>query len=119
MDMLAKIQKLHSFSATALPAEKAITCATVSGARLLGLEMADGLSVGSPADIVLLDLNTAHLTPFYNPDLLVYAARGSDVSTVIVNGRIVVKNREILSFDLQETCSQVRKIAGKLARNKG
>ena len=74
------------------------------------------LAVGCRADLLLLDLRAPHLTPFYNQDLLVYAARGSDVHTVIVDGRIVVKDRRILTFDLEETLSQVEKLAGSLGQ---
>lgn len=118
MDMLAKIQKLQSLRATDLPAGQALACATESGARLLGLEATGRITVGNRADIILIDLNAAHLTPFYNTDLLVYAAKGSDVSTVIVDGKIVVRDRRIVSFNLDETCSHVKKIAEKLYKKK-
>ena len=116
MDMLAKIQKLQALDATALPARQALRCATTDNAALLGLTGIGKLAVGYRADLILLDLKAPHLTPFYNQDLLVYAARGSDVHTVIVDGRIVVQNRKLLTIDLEETLSEVEKIAGTLRK---
>lgn len=111
MDMLAKIQKLQSFEATALPARQALTCATAAGADLLDLEGIGGLVVGNRADIILVELKAPHLTPFYNADLLVYSTKGSDVATVIVDGKIVVRDRKIITFDLETTCSKVKELA--------
>ena len=117
MAMLAKIQKLQTLDATALPARQALTCATTGNAALLGLPRLGKLAVGCRADLLLLDLQAPHLTPFYNQDLLVYAGKGSDVHTVIVDGRIVVQDRKLLAFDLEETLSEVEKIARVLQRN--
>jgi 5-methylthioadenosine/S-adenosylhomocysteine deaminase len=114
MDMLAKIQKLQALDATALPARQALACATTGNATLLGLPGLGKLAVGCRADLLLLDLRAPHLTPFYNQDLLVYAGKGSDVHTVIVDGRIVVQDRKLLTFDLEETLLEVGKIAGFL-----
>ncbi|MDR3629693.1 MAG: amidohydrolase [Desulfocapsaceae bacterium] len=114
MDMLAKIQKLKDHDATSLPARQALACATTDGARLLGLPQTGRLVAGGLADMVLIDLQAPHLTPFYNQDLLVYAARGSDVRTVIVDGRIVVRDRKVLAFDLEETLAAVERLAAGL-----
>ena len=118
MDMLAKVQKLRTLDATALPAWQALRCATSGNAAALGLSGLGRLAIGCRADLLLLDLQAPHLTPFYNQDLLVYAAQGNDVHTVIVDGRIVVKDRKLLAFDLGETLSQVEKLAGSLGRKK-
>lgn len=118
MDMLAKVQKLRTLDATALPASQALRCATTGNAAVLGLPGLGKLAVGCRADLLLLDLQAPHLTPFYNQDLLVYAARGGDVHTVIVDGRIVVQDRKLLAFDLEETLSQVEKLAGPLGRKR-
>jgi 5-methylthioadenosine/S-adenosylhomocysteine deaminase len=116
MDILAKIQKLQALDATALPAGQALKSATTENAALLGLAGIGKLRVGHRADLILLDLMAPHLTPFYNQDLLVYAARGSDVHTVIIDGRIVVQNRKLLTFDIDETLSEVEKIAATLRK---
>lgn len=111
MEILAKLHKLSRLDATALPARQALHAATVGNGALLGLPTLGTLAVGKTADLVLLDLNQPHLTPFYTPDLLVYAASGRDVHSVMINGRMVVENRKILSFNLEETMTKVREMA--------
>jgi 5-methylthioadenosine/S-adenosylhomocysteine deaminase len=90
--------------------------ATRGGARVLGLESQVGsLEAGKKADIILLDLNQPHLTPLYNIySHLVYAARGADVTRVIINGRTVMKNRELLTLDLKEILSRANRFADTL-----
>ena len=112
MDMLAKLHKMAHLDATTLPARTAFGAATEANSKLLGLHDIGRLAVGMKADLVVLNLQKPHLTPFYSPDLLVYAASGRDVETVMVHGKIVVEKREILSFDLRETMAKVKEIAG-------
>ena len=111
MDLLCKTQKVHTLDATALPARQALRCATVTNASLLGLGDIGQLLPGHKADLILLDLQQPHLTPFYNQDLLVYGASGADVQTVIIDGRLIMEDKKILSFDIQETMREVRRLA--------
>ena len=84
--------------------------ATMGGARVLNLHDEIGsLEPGKRADIVLVDTRRPGLTPLYRVySHLVYAARGSDVTTVIVNGRVVVRDREILTVDEEEVMERAR-----------
>jgi 5-methylthioadenosine/S-adenosylhomocysteine deaminase len=67
------------------------------------------------ADLIVIDTHKPHLTPLYNPTShLVYAARGSDVTTSIINGRIVMENGRILSFDIEKAMDDVNQIAAEL-----
>ncbi|MBB5346878.1 amidohydrolase [Desulfoprunum benzoelyticum] len=111
MDMLAKIQKVAGGDATSLPAQAALHCATGGGATLLGLADIGRLEPGYRADLIVVDLHQPHLTPFYHPDLLVYAASGADVDSVMVDGRLLMAGRRILSFDVEEAKARVRKLA--------
>ncbi len=112
MDLCAKLHKVRDLDQTALPAKTILEMATLGGARVLGLEKDIGdLSPGKKADIILLNLMQPHLQPFYHPDLLVYAANGADVSTVIIDGKIVMQDRQILTQDINETMEKVRKLA--------
>lgn len=115
MDLFAKLHKLSLLDATVLPARDALRAATTANAELLGLTGLGYLAVGNVADLILLDLQVPHLTPFYSPDLLVYAARGSDVHSTMIGGRMVVEKRQVLSFDLAETMAKVREMAAKLS----
>ncbi len=101
MDAAARIQKFHLGDPATLPAETIFRMATMGGAQALNLHDEIGsLEPGKRADIVLLDMQRPGLTPLYSVySHLVYAVRGSDVDTVIVNGRIVVRDRRILTVD--------------------
>ncbi len=112
MDLCAKLHKVKGLDPTALPAKIVLKMATLGGARVLGLEKDIGsLEPGKKADVVLLDVNQPHLQPFYHPDLLVYAASGADVSTVIIDGKIIMQDRHILTQDINETMEKVRELA--------
>lgn len=109
MDMLAKIQKTNTCSPTAMAARDVLSCATVSGSRAVGVPDCGTITPGNRADLIIIDTHSAHLIPFYNQDILVYAASGSDVDTVIIDGKIVVRNRQVLFFDLEEVFHEVNK----------
>ncbi len=112
MDLCAKLHKVKALEPTALPAERVLKMATADGAGILGLEKDIGsLESGKKADIILINCNQPHLQPFYHPDLLVYAANGGDVTTAIIDGKLVMLNRKILTFDVDEAMTKVRKLA--------
>lgn len=115
MDTAAKLAKVRHLDPTALPARQALALATRLGARVLGLEGEVGrLAPGLKADLVVIDLDQPHLTPIYDPySHLVYAATGGDVQTVMVDGRFLVEDRELLAFDLSETLARVRELSRK------
>jgi 5-methylthioadenosine/S-adenosylhomocysteine deaminase len=87
--------------------------ATIDGARTLGMDKITGsLEVGKKADIIIIGLNKPHLTPLYNEySHLVYAASGADIDTVLINGKVVMENRKLLTIDESEVMQKVRGIA--------
>ena len=128
MDAAAKLQKHSLGDPAALPAETVFRMATMGGARVLNLHDRIGsLEPGKRADIVLVDTRRPGLTPLYWVySHLVYAARGSDVTTVIVNGRVVVRDRQILTVDEEEVMERargfgdrVREVMEGVARERG
>jgi 5-methylthioadenosine/S-adenosylhomocysteine deaminase len=116
MDTAAKLQKVRHLDPTALPASQTLALATWGSARILGLEQEVGaLSPGLKADLIVIDLNQPHLTPLYDPySHLVYAAGGADVQTVMVHGQIVVQEKKLLAFDLEETLAKARELGRKV-----
>ena len=116
MDTAAKLQKVHHLDPTALPASQTLALATRGSAAVLGLEQEVGsLMPGRKADLIVIDLNQPHLTPLYDPySHLVYAAGGADVQTVLVNGRLLVQDRRVLAFDLEETLAKARELARRV-----
>ncbi len=112
MDICAKIQKLPALDPVGVPAEKILHAATIGGAQALGMASDIGALIpGNIADIILLDIHRPHLHPFYTPNTLVYSGSSSAVRSVIVHGQLVVHNRELLTFDLNETKEHVRTLA--------
>jgi 5-methylthioadenosine/S-adenosylhomocysteine deaminase len=101
MKIAALTQKLTTMDPTVLNADEVYNMVTIDGAKSLGLENQIGsIEVGKKADIVLVDIQTPQLTPFRNPKShLVYSANGGNVDTVICNGEVLMKNRELLSLD--------------------
>ncbi|RWX51026.1 5-methylthioadenosine/S-adenosylhomocysteine deaminase [Candidatus Electrothrix marina] len=117
MDICAKLHKLRDLDPVAVPVAQIINMATGGGASVLGLQKKIGrLEEGKHADIILLNLDAPHLQPVHGSDLPVYAAQGSDVQTVLINGTPVMQNRKILSFDLNETLEQVRRLADQVKK---
>jgi 5-methylthioadenosine/S-adenosylhomocysteine deaminase len=110
MDTLAKLHKIRTMDATAIDAVTALRMGTIEGARALGMEREIGsLERGKKADIIVIDLDRPHLTPLYNPfSQVVYAAKGSDVSHTIINGRLVMAHGNLLSIDLAELLNRAR-----------
>lgn len=113
MDSAAKLAKVFDLDPLSLKAEEVLKMATVWGATVLGLEKEIGtLEKGKKADIIVVDLSGPHLCPVYNPiSALVYSANGADVRDVIVNGRILMKDRKFISLDQDEVLAKAREIS--------
>ncbi len=101
MDTAAKLHKQYSGDPKTLPAEQAFEMATIRGARALHLDSITGsIETGKRADIVIVDFDSLNQTPFYNIySHLVYATKANDVRTVIINGRIVMLDRRLLTLN--------------------
>jgi 5-methylthioadenosine/S-adenosylhomocysteine deaminase len=101
MRQAAFLHKLTSNDPSALPARTALRMATIDGARTLGLDREIGsLESGKRADLLIVSMRTARQTPMYDPlSHLVYVTRGDDVQTVVVNGKIVMRNRKVLTLN--------------------
>jgi len=120
MDTAAKIHKVTLLDPTVMSAETVLKMATIGGAKVLGLDNLIGsIETGKQADIILVNMNQPHLTPLYNCySQLVYAARGADVKTSIISGRIVMKERQLRTIDLQTAMQNVRNIAADIIARK-
>ncbi len=101
MKTCAIVQKVYKNNPEALKAEKVLEMATINGARALGMEKEIGsIEIGKRADIAIIDLKHPNLIPVTNPvSHLVYTAKACNVETVIVDGKIVMENREFRTID--------------------
>ena len=115
------LQKVTSLNPKAMPCEKVLEMATLGGARALGMEEEIGsLEPGKRADIVLVDIMKPHIMPIHNPvSALVYSAMGTDVHTVIVDGKIIVEGGKILTLNEQEVVERSQKAADELVQRSG
>jgi len=116
MDTAAKLGKVGTLDPVNMGATTVLKMATIWGAEVLGLEKEIGtIEVGKKADIITIDLRKPHLTPLYNPmSTIVYSASGSDVRDVIVNGRVLMKDRAFTGLDAEEVMARVREISAKI-----
>ena len=109
MDILAKLQKYRGASPTAMTAKDVLACATAHGAAAIGGVETGIVKPGFYGDLVIINSDAPNLCPLYNPDLLVYAASGSNVETVIVHGEIVMQDRQLYTIDLEEVYHEIER----------
>jgi len=122
MDMLEEMkiaalgQKVNTFDPTVLKADDVFKMATIGGATALGLSDELGtIKVGKKADLILVNMKAPHLAPYRHPiSHLVYAANGGDVDTVICNGQILMKGRELLTLDEKAVLEEAEEAARDL-----
>lgn len=116
MSLAARLHKVRLGDPTVLPAPEVVALATREGARALGLgDRVGTLSPGKQADLIVVDMNRAHLTPLYDPySHLIYAARGADVRHVMVAGRWLLKDRRLVTLDWGDLASRARDYARDL-----
>ncbi|MBL8183235.1 MAG: amidohydrolase family protein, partial [Blastocatellia bacterium] len=101
MDTAAKLHKLTSGDPKMLSAEQAFAMATIGGARALHVgDITGSIEAGKRADIAIVDLDSLHQTPMFNIySHLVYATKADDVRSVIINGRVVMLDRRLLTLN--------------------
>lgn len=111
--LAAMVQKGVTGDPTVLPAEKTFSMLTIDAARAVGLDdILGSIETGKLADLVFIDFDSANLTPCYDIfSHLIYAIAASDVCDVMINGKMVMKNRQVLSLDEPEVKAKVRSIA--------
>jgi 5-methylthioadenosine/S-adenosylhomocysteine deaminase len=116
MRQAAFLAKLVTRDPTAVPAQTALDMATIGGARAMGMEAAIGsLEKGKRADLITVSMSAARQTPMYDPvSHLVYVTRGDDVRTTIVNGRVLMKNRQLRTLDRARVLADAKALAFKV-----
>jgi len=116
MDSAAKLGKVFTGDPVNMDAGTILKMATSYGAKIMGLEDETGtIEKGKKADIIVVDLNSPHMVPLYNPfSAMVYSANGSDVRDVIVNGKILMKGRRFQTLDQEEAMERVKAISSRI-----
>ena len=121
MDTAAKLHKVISKDPKVLSALEAFEMATIRGARALHLDKEIGsLEVGKRADLVIVDLDDLNQTPFYNIySDLVYSTKAGDVRTVIVEGRVIMRDRQLLTLNEAAIKVDARKYRERIVQSVG
>ncbi|QNB45938.1 amidohydrolase family protein [Thermanaerosceptrum fracticalcis] len=110
MRTCALLHKVTTQDPTVLPAYQVLEMATRNGAQVLGLEKVGLIAPGQKADLIMVDLHKPHLTPLHDPVAnLVYAAQSSDVKNVIIDGKLVMKDRHMVTMDEERVIYEARK----------
>jgi len=121
MDTAAKLHKLISKDPKVVSAAEAFEMATIRGARALHLEKEIGsIEKGKRADLVIVDLDDLNQTPYYNIySDLVYATKAADVRTVIIEGRVVMRDRRLLTLNEETIKADARRYRERIIRSLG
>ena len=116
MKTAAYLQKVNTMEPSSISAYDILKMATIEGARVLGLENEIGtLEVGKKADMIFIKNDKLHLCPENDVCAnIVYSANGSDVESVMIDGKIIMQNRKMINLDEKQVMRQVKKIAKRL-----
>ena len=119
MDTVAKLHKVFSGDPKVISAQQAFELATIRGAQALHLEKEIGsLEKGKRADLLVINRDTLNQIPLYNVySDLVYATKASDVETVIINGRVVMRNRRLLTLNETTVKNDARAFRDKIIKS--
>ncbi len=119
MDTVAKLHKVFSGDPKVISAQQAFELATIRGAQALHLEKEIGsLETGKRADILIINRDTLNQIPLYNVySDLVYATKASDVETVIINGRLVMRDRRLLTLNEAAVKTEARAFRDKIIKS--
>jgi|HubBroStandDraft_6_1064221.scaffolds.fasta_scaffold13352_5 5-methylthioadenosine/S-adenosylhomocysteine deaminase len=116
MDLAAKLQKITKMDPRALGAKSVVEMATIEGAKALHMEKEIGsLEVGKNADIILISLDEPNAVPMYDIYAqLAYALKASDIGTVVIGGRIVMRNKKLLTLNEPEILAKAHEYGKKV-----
>jgi len=116
MDLAAKLQKITKMDPRALGAKSVVEMATIEGAKALHMDKQIGsLEVGKKADIIFISLDEPNAVPIYDIYAqLAYALKASDVETVVIGGRIVMRNKKLLTLNEPEILAKAREYGKKV-----
>src|SRR5689334_20320721 len=121
MDTVAKLHKVFTGDPKVISAQQAFELATIRGAQAIHLDKEIGsLEDGKRADLLVIDRDTLNQIPLYNVySDLVYATKAADVESVVINGRIVMRNRRLLTLDETSIKRDARAFRDKIIKSLG
>lgn len=116
MTQVGKVHKLFNNDRTLLPSIEIVEMATIGGAKVLGIDKEVGsIEVGKKADITIIETESVNMQPIYDYySTIVYSANPSNVDTVIVDGKIVVKDKRLISSDFKKIRNDLMSLKEKI-----
>ena len=120
MKVACLLQRAIHQNPQVMSAEEVLKMATLNGAKLLGVDKKLGsIEVGKKADLIIVDIKKPHFYPITNPVThIVYSAKASDVNTVIIDGKLIMKNRNVITMNEEEILKEVQEIHDSIFPNK-
>jgi 5-methylthioadenosine/S-adenosylhomocysteine deaminase len=114
--LAAFLQKVHQMNPEVMPANTVLTMATRGGAEAIGLGDSIGsLEVGKRADIIQVSFDDVHFVPVYDVlSHLVYVADEQDVTSVVVDGNVLMEDKEILTIDTERVKKEAAELAARI-----
>jgi 5-methylthioadenosine/S-adenosylhomocysteine deaminase len=121
MDLAAKLAKITRMDPLALNAKAVVEMATIEGARALHMEKEIGsLEAGKRADLILISLESPNAVPMYDVYAgLAYALKGSDVESVVIGGRVVMREHKLLTVNQEAAVAKAREYRKTVAASLG
>src|SRR6266702_2261312 len=121
IDLAAKLAKITKMNPLALNAEAVVEMATIDGARALHMDKDIGsLEAGKKADLILMNLDEPNAVPMYDVySQIAYSLKASDVETVVIGGRVVMRDRKLLTVNEEEAIAKAREYQKKIAASLG
>ena len=116
--LAALLQKVDQMNPEVMPANAVLTMATRCGAEAIGLgDTVGSLTVGKRADIIQVSFDDVHFVPTYNViSHLVYVADEQDVTSVVVDGKILMNDKEILTIDTERVKREATELAARIQK---
>ena len=121
IDLAAKLAKIHKMDPLALNAKAVVEMATIDGARAVHKEKEIGsLEAGKKADLILISLNEPNAVPMYEVYAqIAYSLKGSDVETVVIGGKVVMRDRRLLTIDEPKVLEKAREYGTSVKKSLG
>jgi 5-methylthioadenosine/S-adenosylhomocysteine deaminase len=119
IDLAAKLQKISRMDPRALSAKSAVEMATIEGARAIHMEKDIGsIERGKKADLIIIDLNTPNAVPMFDVySQIAYALKSTNVETVIINGRQVMRDHKLLTVNQPAAIAKAREYQLRIANS--
>ena len=121
IDLAAKLAKISKMDPLALNAKSVVEMATIDGARAIHMDKEIGsIEPGKKADLILISLNEPNAVPMYDIYAqIAYSLKGSDVQTVVIGGKVVMRDRKLLTIDELAALEKAREYGKRVKRSLG